>query len=40
MKEKKNAEAIIAFKKALEIEDNLPNVWNDRGLCFRGDGGQ
>ena len=35
MKEKKNAEAIIAFDKALEIDDNLPNVWNDRGLCFR-----
>jgi len=35
MKEKKNAEAIIAFNKALEIDDNLPNVWNDRGLCFR-----
>ena len=35
MKEKKNAEAIIAFNKALEIDDKLPNVWNDRGLCFR-----
>jgi CheY-like chemotaxis protein len=35
MKEKKNAEAIIAFNKALEIDEKLPHVWNDRGLCFR-----
>jgi tetratricopeptide (TPR) repeat protein len=33
--EKKNTEAIDAFNKALEIDDKLPNVWNDRGLCFR-----
>jgi DNA-binding response OmpR family regulator/Flp pilus assembly protein TadD len=35
MQEKKYPEAIIAFNKALEIDDKLPYVWNDRGLCFR-----
>ncbi len=33
--EKKYPEAIVAFNKALEIDDKLPYVWNDRGLCFR-----
>ena len=33
--EKKYAEAIGAFNKALEIDDKLPYVWNDHGLCFR-----
>jgi tetratricopeptide (TPR) repeat protein len=35
MQEKKYPEAIVAFNKALEIDDKLPYVWNDRGLCFR-----
>jgi tetratricopeptide (TPR) repeat protein len=35
MQEKKYTEAIVAFNKALEIDDKLPYVWNDRGLCFR-----
>jgi len=35
MQEKKYAEAIDAFNKALEIDDKLPYVWNDLGLCFR-----
>jgi PAS domain S-box-containing protein len=35
LKEKKYPEAIVAFNKALEIDDKLPYVWNDRGLCFR-----
>ena len=34
-KEKKYAEALAAFDKALEIDDNLPQVWNARGLCYR-----
>jgi CheY-like chemotaxis protein len=33
--EKKFAEAIVAFNKALEINDKLPYVWNDLGLCYR-----
>ncbi len=32
---KKYAEAIVAFTKALEIDDKLPHVWNDLGLCYR-----
>jgi tetratricopeptide (TPR) repeat protein len=35
MKEKKYAEALVAFNKALEINDKLPYVWNDLGLCYR-----
>jgi PAS domain S-box-containing protein len=35
MQEKKYPEAIAAFDKALEIDDKLPQVWNDRGLCHR-----
>jgi tetratricopeptide (TPR) repeat protein/ActR/RegA family two-component response regulator len=34
-KEKKYAEALVAFNKALEINDTLPYVWNYRGLCYR-----
>ena len=35
MKEKKYAEALVAFNKALEINDKLPYVWNDLGLCYK-----
>jgi tetratricopeptide (TPR) repeat protein len=35
MKEKKYTEALVAFDKALETDDTLPYVWNDRGLCYR-----
>jgi DNA-binding response OmpR family regulator len=35
VKEKKYAEAIAAFDKALESDDKLAHVWNDRGTCFR-----
>ena len=38
MKEKKYPEALAAFDKALETDDNLPYVWNDRGLCYRAMG--
>ncbi len=34
-KEKKYEEALAAFNKALETDDKLPLVWNDRGLCYR-----
>jgi CheY-like chemotaxis protein len=34
-KEKKYIEALAAFDKALEIDDKLAYVWNDRGLCYR-----
>jgi tetratricopeptide (TPR) repeat protein len=34
-KEKKYAEALVAFNKALEINDKLPYVWNDLGLCYQ-----
>jgi DNA-binding response OmpR family regulator len=34
-KEKKYTEAIEAFDKALEYDDNLAYVWNERGTCFR-----
>jgi DNA-binding response OmpR family regulator/TolA-binding protein len=33
--EKRYAEAVVAFNKALEINEKLPNVWNDLGLCYR-----
>ena len=33
--DKKYADAIVAFNKALELDDKLPHVWNDRGLCYR-----
>ncbi len=35
VKEKKYAEAIAAFDKALEVDNKLAHVWNDRGTCFR-----
>jgi tetratricopeptide (TPR) repeat protein len=35
VKEKKYTEALVAFDKALEQDDKLPQVWNDRGLCYR-----
>jgi PAS domain S-box-containing protein len=35
LNEKKYPEAIEAFDKALEIDDKLAQVWNDRGTCFR-----
>lgn len=35
VKEKKYAEAIAEFDKALESDDKLAYVWNDRGTCFR-----
>jgi CheY-like chemotaxis protein/tetratricopeptide (TPR) repeat protein len=35
IKDKKYTEALAAFNKALEIDDKLPLVWNDRGLCYR-----
>ena len=34
-KEKKYTEAIAAFDKALEGDNKLAYVWNDRGSCFR-----
>jgi len=34
-KDKKYPEALAAFDKALEMDDKLPYVWNDRGLCYR-----
>jgi CheY-like chemotaxis protein len=37
-KEKKYPEALAAFDKALEADDTLPYVWNDRGLCYRAMG--
>lgn len=35
VREKKYAEAIAAFDKALESDAKLAYVWNDRGTCFR-----
>jgi DNA-binding response OmpR family regulator len=35
VKEKKYAEAIAAFDKALEGDNKLACAWNDRGTCFR-----
>ncbi len=34
-KEKKYPEAIAAFDKALEGDNKLAHVWNDRGTCYR-----
>ncbi len=36
--EKRYHEAIDSFNKALEIDDKLPYVWNDLGLCYRETG--
>ncbi len=33
-KEKKYTDAIALFDLALKIDEKLPHVWNDRGLCF------
>jgi DNA-binding response OmpR family regulator/Flp pilus assembly protein TadD len=35
LKEKKYAEAIALFDQALELDQKVPQIWNDRGLCFR-----
>jgi DNA-binding response OmpR family regulator len=35
IQDKAYPEAIVAFNKALEIDDKLPHVWNDLGLCYR-----
>ena len=35
LRDKKYPEAIAAFDKALKVDDKLPQVWNDRGLCYR-----
>jgi tetratricopeptide (TPR) repeat protein len=35
VKEKKFAEAIAEFDKAIEVDDKLAYAWNDRGTCFR-----
>ncbi len=35
VKEKKYAEAITEFDKALEADNKLGHVWNDRGTCYR-----
>jgi tetratricopeptide (TPR) repeat protein len=35
IREKKYTDAIAAFEKALEIDDKLPYVWNEKGLCYR-----
>jgi DNA-binding response OmpR family regulator len=35
VREKKYAEAIAVFDSLLEEDNTLPEVWNDRGMCFR-----
>jgi tetratricopeptide (TPR) repeat protein len=35
IKEKKYNEAIALFDQALDLDERLPHVWNDRGLCYR-----
>jgi DNA-binding response OmpR family regulator/TolA-binding protein len=35
VKEKKYAEAVAAFDKAIEVDNKLAYVWNDRGTCYR-----
>jgi CheY-like chemotaxis protein len=32
------AGAIAAFDRALQIDENLPYAWNDRGICYRETG--
>jgi CheY-like chemotaxis protein len=38
VREKKYKEAIAAFDKALEIDDTLAHIWNERGICCRETG--
>jgi len=38
IQEKEYTDAIAAFDKALEIDDKLPHVWNEKGLCYRAMG--
>jgi CheY-like chemotaxis protein/tetratricopeptide (TPR) repeat protein len=38
VREKKYKEAIAAFDRALEIDDTLAYVWNERGICCRETG--
>ncbi|MDD1700451.1 MAG: response regulator [Methanoregula sp.] len=38
LRDKKFGDAIVEFNKALELDDKLPHVWNDRGLCYRETG--
>jgi CheY-like chemotaxis protein len=33
--EQKYADAIAAFDRALKIDENFAQAWNDRGLCYR-----
>lgn len=40
VKEKKYTEALAAFDKALEVDNKLAHVWNERGMCFREMGDQ
>lgn len=35
MDEKKNAEAIAAFDRALAIDEKFAQAWNDRAICYR-----
>lgn len=37
-REKNYAGAIAAFDRALQIDENLPHAWNDRGICYRESG--
>jgi tetratricopeptide (TPR) repeat protein len=34
-KEGKNEEAIQCFDRAIAIDPNIPDVWNERGLCLK-----
>ena len=34
-RDKNYAGAIEAFDRALKFNENLPHVWNDRGICYR-----
>ena len=34
-RDQKYAEAIAAFDRALEIDENFAQAWNERGLCYR-----
>lgn len=38
VRDKNYAAAIAAFDKAIAIDDSLPYVWNDRGICYRETG--